>query len=301
MVTVSDETGCAVDVVVPTRNRPGKLARCLNSLAGARDTYPFRVYAVDSSTTSELRTAVDEVCARFPFVSVHRHNRHGLAAARNECTLAGTAPLIVSVDDDVYVAPAAITRLVERYAGGQGWRIVAGSVFWGEDGSGPVRMRRIGYGIADPDETQADFYVTALILYPRAMARQCQFNEHIASSDDRFIGALWRSKEVHLLWEATAQGKHDDEHNTRLQTAKHHDSHIYVNLFDALFVRRSVSWTLSFEFIGFAAGAKLHSRRPGSAIQYCSAWLKGNLLFMRDWRRLKQVADAQLVGEPPEV
>jgi hypothetical protein len=248
-----------------------------------------------------MRSAVDEVCSAFPFVSVHRHDRAGLAAARNECTLAGVAPLIVSVDDDVYVTPSAINRLVERYANGHGWRIVAGSVFWGDAGSSAVRMRKIGYGTADTDETQADFCVTALVLYPRALARQCRFNERIASSDDRFIGALWRSKEVRLLWEPTAAAQHDDEHNTGLQTAKHHDSHIYVNLFDAVLVRRSVFWALAFELLGFAAGAKLYFRGARSAFQYCWAWLRGNLLFIRDWRWLRQLANTQLIGDPPEL
>ena len=292
---------CVVDVVVPTRNRPVKLERCLRALAEARGTIPFRVYAVDSSTTPELRQAVDEVCARFPFVTMHRHNRAGLAAARNECTRAGLAPLVVSVDDDVYVAPTAIDKLVARYARGTGWRIVAGSVFWSGVGSTAVRMRRIGYGVADTDERQADFYVTALILYPRDLARQCPFNEHIRSSDDRFIGALWRSKGVGLLWEPGAKAQHDDEHNTGLQTASQHDSHIYTNLFDAIIVRRRLSWALSFEFLGFAAGAKLHCRTPRSALEYSGAWFKGNIRFLRDSRRLTRLARTPLDGNPPEV
>ena len=59
--------------------------------------------------------------------------------------------------------------------------------------------------------------------------------------------------------------------------ARHHDAHIYTNLFDAVLVRRSLFWALSFEFLGFAAGAKLHCRRLRSGWEYCAAWLRGNV------------------------
>lgn len=299
MNALAETTDCPIDVVIPTRNRPAKLERCLRALAEARRTLPFRAFAVDSSTTAEMRKAVDEVCGKFPFVSVHRHQRTGFAAARNECTLAGNAPLIVSVDDDVYVAPNAIDRLVDRYASGDGWRIVAGRVFWGEAGSTPVRLRKNGYGVAEIDDSRTDFYVTALILYPRDLASQCPFEEQASWAEDRFIGALWRSKRVQLLWEPTAEARHDEEHNT--EAARSQESHIYANLFDAAFVRRSISWAVSFEFLGFAAGAKLYFRRPGPAAEYCLAWLRGNLLFARNWRRLRKVANARLMGAPPDI
>jgi glycosyltransferase involved in cell wall biosynthesis len=295
-----EASDCIVDVVVPTRNRPTKLERCLTALADARKQIPFRVFVVDSSTTATMRDAVDEVCSRYSFAFMHRHDRAGLAAARNECATAGTAPLLISIDDDVYVYPNAVEKLLERYhASGSRWRVVAGRVFWGEAGSSAVRMRRIGYGVADLDEARADFCVTALILYPRALARQCPFNEHIASSDDRFIGALWRSKQVRLLWEPAAQARHDDEHNTGLQATSHQASHIYANMFDAVFVRRSLGWALSFELLGFVAGAKQHMRTPQSAARYCRAWLSGNARFVRDLRWLRQLAGTPLTGSPP--
>jgi hypothetical protein len=150
-------------------------------------------------------------------------------------------------------------------------------------------------------ERDADFYVTALILYPRALAVQCPFNERIRSSDDRFIGALWRARGVDLLWEPRAEAEHDEEHNTGLQTARHHDAHIYTNLFDAVFVRRSLAWAMSFEFLGFAAGAKLYCRRPRSGWEYCAAWLRGNVAFLRDLRSLKHLADTELSGAAPEL
>ncbi len=288
-----------IDVVIPTRNRPEKLKRCLVALGSARDTYRPPVYVVDSSTSDENRKAVDKVCGEFAFVRLHRHSRDGLAAARNECTRAGAAPLVVSVDDDVYVTKSAIDRLVSRYCQGNGWRIVAGSVAWGEEWSGPVVTRPIGYGTAG-DEKNADFYVTALILYPRDLARQFPFNESIPSSDDRFAGALWRSKGVQLMWEPDARAHHDDEHNVGLTTPYHQRAHIYVNLFDGLFVRRSLRWALSVEVLGFLAGARLYMKSRSTAFPYLRAWAAGHKALLKDWRLLRAATSRPLVGTPPE-
>lgn len=288
-----------IDVVIPTRNRPVKLKRCLTALAGARGTYLPTVYVVDSSTSVEDRMAVDEVCREFSFAQLHRHSRDGLAAARNECTRAGSAPLVISVDDDVYVTASALDRLVSRYCQGDGWRIVAGSVAWGEQWSGPIMTRPIGYGTAGSEEN-ADFYVTALILYPRELVRQFPFNESIPSSDDRFAGALWRSKGVQLLWEPDARARHDDEHNVGLTTPYHQRAHIYVNLFDGIFVRRSPRWALSVEVLGFLAGARRYMRSGATALTYMRAWTAGHVALLKDWRMLRRMASQPVVGSPPE-
>ena len=162
-------------------------------------------------------------------------------------------------------------------------------------------MRRIGYGVRAEDEDQADFYVTALLLYPRSLANQLPFNESISSSEDRFMGALLRSKSVRMLWEPRARAMHDSEHNVALYEAREYEAHIYTNLFDALFVRKSVLWALGFEFVGFAVGARSFFRRPESALRYCWAWSRGNVRFFRDREQLRSLAATKLVGPPPTV
>jgi glycosyltransferase involved in cell wall biosynthesis len=284
-----------VDVVIPTRNRPAKLERCLAALASARGTHAFEAHVLDSSAP-EHADAVREVCARFAFARLHRHSGAGYAAARNACARAGSAPLVVSVDDDVYVHPDAVTRLVERYCAGSGWRVVAGSVSWGGEGSGPVRIRRIGYGTRARDEGEADFYVTALLLYPRELVLQFPYNERVTSGEDKFMGALWRSKGVRMLWEPGATAMHDEEHSS-YATAEY-ETHIYVNLFDALMVRRSIGLACSFEFLGFAAGVRSHTG-PAPLRAYTAAWWRGNARFLADRRRLAEIASRRLVGDAP--
>src|SRR5215208_2799652 len=92
-------------VVVPTRNRPERLRRCLSALERAQESIPFRVYVGDSSDEAVVREEVQRVCEEFEFVRYLRHTGKNLAAARNFLTQAVPAELLVSVDDDVYVEP----------------------------------------------------------------------------------------------------------------------------------------------------------------------------------------------------
>jgi glycosyltransferase involved in cell wall biosynthesis len=289
-----------VDVVVPTRNRPNKLARCLRSLSEARASLTFEVYVCDSSDTATTREAVREVCESYPFVHLREHDRLGLAAARNVCAQQGASPLVVSVDDDVYVYPDAVHRLVETYRRGRGWRVVAGSVAWDSDWSRPVVMRPIGYGRKARTGEQPHFVLTALYLYPRALARLCPFNERIQSSDDRFIGALWRAMGVQLLFEPAARARHDEQRTQGLFEPSHQDAHIYANLFDALLVERRATRALAYEVLGFVAGAKGFMHSLSEAKDFLLAWHGGHRALVRDWSFLRQLVSSPLPPPPKD-
>src|SRR5215211_76796 len=166
-----------LSVTVPTRNRPEKLERCLRALAKARELLPFEVYVGDSSDTSVVRDMVQAVCEKFEFVHLRHHTGKNSSAARNFCAQMATTELLVSVDDDVYVEPEAILRLYKAYQRGKGWRVVAGSVAWGEVWSEPVVTRWTGWGQAARPEESPNFLISALLLYPRALALTIPWNE----------------------------------------------------------------------------------------------------------------------------
>lgn len=226
------------------------------------------------------------VCAEFSFVRYHLHNGKNVAAARNACARVADADLIVNVDDDIYVEPDAIKRLADFYRTTSGARVVAGSVAWGDDWSAPVVMRLIGYGRRAMLHETPDFLVGAFFLYPRAFALTWPWNEQIRTSDDRFMGSLWRSKGIQLLYEPYARAFHDDQHVT--YDVKEQESHIYANLFDALISNPNIVRFLSYEFLGFAAGAKLYFRKPNYALAYMGAWVRGHKALLRDWEYLKE-------------
>jgi glycosyltransferase involved in cell wall biosynthesis len=249
-------------VFVPTRNRPLKLEKCLRALQSAQEGIPFLVYVCDSSDKDEVREQVHEVSRSFDFVRFRQHRRVGFGAARNFAVRAAEAEWLINLDDDVYVEPDAIAVLYEACRQGPGLSAIAGSVAWGDEWSAPVVTRWIGYGRACRPGEKPSFLIGALVAFPRSLGLGAPWNERIRSSDDRFIGALWRAKGVALRYEPRARARHDEEHTTGLQDVQHQDAHIYTNLFDSLLAEPSLPRAAAYEVIGFLAGPKKHGRDP---------------------------------------
>jgi glycosyltransferase involved in cell wall biosynthesis len=277
-----------VCVVIPTKDRPEKLGRCLASLAAARSSTPFTVHVCDSSTDATTRDRVAEECARHPFAELVPHDGWNVGIARNVCTRAASEELIVSVDDDVRVEPDAVDRLVAAYRARAPHSVVGGSVHWGggyqavKAGKTAIKMRRIGYGRPIEPGESPDFLVTALFLYPRRVGLMCPWNERIPTSDDRFVGAVWRSRAVELGWESQARGVHDDDHVLYRFEPEHQHSQIYTNLFDALMANPRPIRALEYEVLGFAAGIKGFGRSASGLRRFLAAWLSGHRQLVRD-------------------
>jgi GT2 family glycosyltransferase len=105
-----------VTVVVATRDRPQRLARCLRALAAV--TYaPFEVLVVDNApSTRETLALVRErsgVDARVRYV---RELRPGLSCARNRGLGSALGELIAFTDDDVVVDPGWLDGVVRGFA-----------------------------------------------------------------------------------------------------------------------------------------------------------------------------------------
>src|SRR5689334_18992740 len=105
---------CEISLILCTRNRASSLRPCLDALA-ALDFDPRSwemIFVNDASTdhTDEmLRAFADEVPFRTVVV---RNQQPGLSRARNTGVEAARAPLIAFTDDDCYVAPDYLTRIV---------------------------------------------------------------------------------------------------------------------------------------------------------------------------------------------
>ena len=286
-------------VVVPTRDRAARLAVCLEHLAAARGDLDFPVYVVDASSTPATRAETAEACSRFDFVRLHHHNGQGVAAARNECARVADADLIVNVDDDVYVEPPAIQRLLERHASGSGWRVTAGSVAWGDSWSQPRVTRRIGYGRSARPGEEPHFVVGAFFLFPRALALACPWIESIPTADDRTIGSLWRTKGVAMLFEPDARARHDAVHHV-YGVAELRD-HFYAALFDAMIANPSVIQAVTVEAFGLPAGVKRFVRSFGSARALLRSWADAHVKLFRDRRYLRARVAEPLPAPPPSL
>jgi GT2 family glycosyltransferase len=83
-------------IVVPTRDRPQELARCLDALQRQQTSRPIEILVVDDSTTeTDLRLPPGE-----RHVRVLRSRGRGPAAARNVGWRASRADVILFTDDD---------------------------------------------------------------------------------------------------------------------------------------------------------------------------------------------------------
>jgi glycosyltransferase involved in cell wall biosynthesis len=300
----SPEDSPSVAVVIPTRSRPQKLASCLQSLEAARARLRFPVYVCDSSPNDDDRQAVREVCERHDWVSLHMHQGRNVSAARNFCTSVAQEDLLINIDDDLELEPEAIDRIVARYAEGSGWRVVSGSISWGTHWTTPVKTRAIGYG-RPPREGEAPSFVTgAFFLYPRALGLTLPWNERIVTSDDIFIGAVWRSHQVEMLFAPDARGYHPELPTSfdpsRMDDAAHDQRwHIYVLLFDALFANPSILRFLAYETLGFLASAKFFLKRPRWMIPFLRSWIVGHARLFSDRRYLCQLVRRELPADAP--
>lgn len=278
-----------VGVVVPTRNRPDALRRCLSALGRCREELPFPAWVCDSSEPA-LRGSVREVCAEHDWVELRFHDATTISAARNLCAQTAQADLLVSVDDDVEVEPQAVEALLDIYEAGEGPRVVGGAVCFSEPGyrTAPMRLRRIGYGRLAARNEQAEFLNSALFLYPRAYGLTWPWNERVRRGSDLLMGAIWRAAGVELLWAKEARADHPPR--DEMVTAADHGDHLYAILAHALVASRDPRRALLFELLGFAAGLKAFAKDRSALAEFVVSWWYGNLAFARDRKALVELA-----------
>lgn len=285
-------------VLIPTHRRPDRLARTLKALDHARAQTPFDVHVADSTPEEDLRGRVREACAPYSYVSLTQHpGDFGFAQKLNFMAREAQAELLIDLVDDIDVEEGAIAALVDKYTGASGWRVVAGSVAWGEDWTRPVVMRWIGYGRSALPGEDPTFAVTAFILIPRQLAVACPYLETTSYYDDYLIGSLWRAKGVKILYEPRARARHDEEHTA--YGTDHEAGRVYANLFESLVANRSIPHAIAWEALGFLAGAKKYLRRRETALGYLRAYADGHRRFVRDRALLRAAVEAPLAAPPP--
>jgi glycosyltransferase involved in cell wall biosynthesis len=289
----------SIAVVIPTRSRPGELGRCLDRLAEARRRIGFAAYVCDSSASAKDRAATREVCERYEWVTHSVHTGTNVAAARNTCAAIASEDLLVNVDDDLELEPEAIERLAACYEAGEGPRVVSGSVSWDGTWTQPMKMRPIGYSRPPLDGEKPDFVLGAFFLYPRAFALTWPWNERCDTSDDIFMGALWRRQGVELRFAPDARALHPElptnfDPSRTAAAVRNQRWHIYALLFDSLIANPCLRRTLSYETLGFMASAKLYLFRPRWALPFLWSWIVGHLRLARDYRYLRALVRREL-------
>ena len=98
-----------VTVIIPIRDRPTMLERCLDSLGDA-----FSVVVVDDASTNPA--AVAEVAQRHRVTLISRSSNGGPASARNVGLRGVTTELVAFLDSDCIASPEWIERLAGHFA-----------------------------------------------------------------------------------------------------------------------------------------------------------------------------------------
>jgi glycosyltransferase involved in cell wall biosynthesis len=282
--TVPDRTA----VVIPTRNRPEHLERCLAHLSRARGQHGFTAWVCDSSDARH-QEAVRRICHRHAWVELRFHRGRNISAARNFCAQVADAQLLISVDDDVLVEPQAVRELVAAYEAGSGPRVVAGAVRWGRETLplAPMVLRRIGYGRPVRVGEDAAFLNSSLFLYPRAYALRWPWNERIRRGSDVLMGAIWRRAGVRIQWAPAALALHEAR---EALNADQHDDYVYAVLAHLLIAAKRPLRLALLETLGVAAGTRRYGGRPSELRAYARGWVNGHVAFARDYSVLRELA-----------
>ena len=268
------------------------LERCLEALAAAREQRSFDAVICDSSS-GENAAATAAVVAKFPWATYVAHDLDGPCAARNLGAHAASGELLVYVDDDVYVEPDAVAILAGHVEQAATTTVAAGTLWLDNAWTQPAVMRANGHARPAQAGEPTEWFISALLCVPRALVLDCPWDEDRRYYDDRFSLMLWRRHGAALDFVPAARARHDDVRKVYPLAQERH--RIYANLFDAVFLRRSVRWVLAFELLGFATSAKRFARTPRGALGLVAEWVRGNVHFLRDARRLRR---AGLPGHP---
>jgi GT2 family glycosyltransferase len=112
-----------IAVVIPVRNRPDLLERCLDSLT--RQSFPMgecEVIVCDDSSQDDLGPVVQKFREKIPGITLLRQQgRKGPAAARNMGFRSSRADLFVCIDSDMTGTSGFIKELVTRLESNPGW------------------------------------------------------------------------------------------------------------------------------------------------------------------------------------
>jgi GT2 family glycosyltransferase len=106
------ESARQLSVIIPTRDRPDDLQRCLNALAhqAAR---PGEIVVVDNNPAAH---ATRKIAERFADVKYVPEAKPGLDRARNAGIVAASGALIAFCDDDVVLHPTWCARMAAAFA-----------------------------------------------------------------------------------------------------------------------------------------------------------------------------------------
>ena len=123
---IPDLARLSVSVVVVTRNRCRKLARCLDALA-RQERHPDELLVVDNGSSDDTAGTVERCSAPFP-VRLVPEPAIGVAVARNRGLSEARGEVVAFIDDDTVAEPGWLAALEEAFLRDERIGILGGSI-----------------------------------------------------------------------------------------------------------------------------------------------------------------------------
>lgn len=257
-------------VVVPVRDRPEQLERCLQALQ------PLQVIVVDDASRDPRR--VGDLAARHGARVVRLDTNLGPAGARNAGLRQVITPLVAFVDSDVTVSADALCALARHCADPRlalvgprvAGRVRSGRSRWFERYETAASSLDLGRDPASVRPGAAVGWLPSACLVGRTA--------HLGGEIGGFAGTWRVAEDVDLVWRLVDAGfvvRYDPD------VVAHHD------------VRRDVRQWLGRKFVYGTGGAALARRHPGKvapAVLSPTMAIAGAALLQRRWWSLPVAA-----------
>jgi GT2 family glycosyltransferase len=199
-------------IVIPTRNRPGQLADCLEAIAALE--YPrerFEVLVVDDGSEISVEAVVAAFRDRLAVVLVTQPHQ-GPAAARNSGAARAQGKVLAFTDDDCVPDPGWLQALAARFAaapadgvGGKTLNDVPTNLY----ASASQLIVDVGYDYFNADPGQAGFFAANNLALPVDRFRQVGgFDESFRTYEDRDLCNRWRDRGWQMTYAPDALLRH---------------------------------------------------------------------------------------------
>lgn len=196
-----------VSIVVPTRDRPAALGRCLAALAG-QDAGELEIIVVDDGSADA--EAVERVVSERPAARLVRAGGDGPAAARNTGVAAALGDVVLFTDDDCEPHAGWTTAL----AAAAGDRPASGRTVNAAPGPAPAAAHAIASHLQmsslSADRGSVAFAPTCNLGAPRTLLERLPFDESypLAAGEDREWCARVSGEGARIAWEPKAVVRH---------------------------------------------------------------------------------------------
>ncbi len=203
-----------ISVVVPTRNRPAALGRCLSSLAQQDlPSESFEILVVDDGSAAPV--TVDPAVSTRVRTRVLRQPHGGPAAARNVGVQKARGRFVAFTDDDCVAGRTWLSALVEALerspgagAGGQVINALAGNA-WSEASQMLIAFL---YGYYNRDPVSARFFTSNNLAFPRDRLIEAGGFDPVyqrAAAEDRELCDRWIAAGRRLVYVPAARVSHE--------------------------------------------------------------------------------------------